>query len=1294
MRPTKPHAPLTREGGADAAHQTPGAAHGRDARSPSAPRHRPSPSATAAAATVAAHASSPATSAGDGALSDLEDSEALSEVDGGRGSPLPSSPCLPSPTAASPAAAGGSASANPRIRCNLPGCNTRCGATKRGFAGLGGFKAHLRTVHADKHAEYAQAGPLGQQLLTSWCTATSGRLPDPTDGSQPTPREAPPYPTRDGADTCWPPPARDPANTGPELSDYEGVTVIDLKPFMYAGRNVRLAHTFPAGLWRLWHDCLRLTFKLAMDADFTKEQAGWTLLLILPSLLLWCPSGTCVLPSNDAKSRMRAYKQGKFRELAAEFWLANNAAAPPPRNRNTSLRNNDLSRKTRRCQTLHGANEIGRAASALLSDLAQAPADRTTAERLAKKFPAAPLPVMPDEQALPPAVAVSKLALLAAVRRMPRKSAGGLSGVNTELLASALLDDDALAELALPVVQRIVDGRIPVPVKRFLLAAKLIGLTKPDAAAAVAAARTPAEIAAAIDSATRPIGMGEWLTRLATAIAVNADKAALIEHLAPGGQLGVGLPAGCEAASRGLQLCKELYPDQPVARVDLREAFQNFTRQDLLNALHSNDRLARLLHIASLLYANERDAVFHLADGTPCVAPCLKGAMQGCPSGSPFFCVAIADTLKWLRGRATFVVAIADDITFSAPVDDMGDIFRDLFQRLIALGLTVNRAKCFLLHLGGELPGDLRALFQAPAVPYDGNGPAPRSVQRWADASTASANPAAAGFVVVGVPFGTPEYVEAQLDIALAAATKDLTRIATALTVNRKAGLSLIRNCVHPRFGYLLRCISGDAAAAAADKFDAQLVAAVGQLHGTAVDSVEALGTLSLRTSDGGYGVSKQSKLAPVAFLAGYIDTRATLAVTHPELMAAMPPLNALPAAPAAGSVVALAHNALEQLRLISPEARAKALELSTPPQPPPAAVGAAPVAPTLLAKLQLRHRHVQTLIAEPVHKALLAAHRAAIAGDQRALAQHNSQSGELGCAWLDAPSTGLTAVDTELARIAFLDAHALPLPEAAGMRCPSCHAKLDPATAIRHLSLCDKDTTARHRTIGTALIAIASACPGVEDVIAEPRGILANPKVPDGRPDLVFGPITGAPAPYDSKQCVMDHTITNSLSATRIAAAAKKPGTAAVAAHKKKMHDSAPHLDKRLYAFVPFAIEAHGRLHPEALAFLNMLATTTARHRLSSTVTPVDAATAARTVAAMASQLLTSWLRLISTALISARAKRVRVMLAKARASAAGNRPVLKGRGGYVYKHISRSSVRRLLLDASTGSRRPNWLS
>ena len=364
-----------------------------------------------------------------------------------------------------------------------------------------------------------------------------------------------------------------------------------------------------------------------------------------------------------------------------------------------------------------------------------------------------------------------------------------------------------------------------------------------------------------------------------------------------------------------------------------------------------------------------------------------------------------------------------------------------------------------------------------------------------------------------------------------------------------------------------------------------------------------------------------------------------------------------------------------------------------------PAAAGdAAPAAdgePATLKALRQRHRHVQSHIADSVHAALLGAHVDTIRDDRRAFEQHRSQSGEVGTAWLDAPSSGPTAVDTELARIAFLDAHALPLPEAAGLACPSCNVALDPATAILHLGgACDKHKTARHRALGRALILIISALAGVEYIVAEPRGIYDNPAVPDARPDFVFGPVTGAPAPYDSKQSVVDHTVVSSLSATRLAAAAKEePGAAAAAAHNKKVASCTPFLDATRYTFVPFAVEAHGRLHPDALAFLRMLATTVAQQKLSSTVHPTDSDVAARTVNLMAGQLLTSWLRLISTVLVTVRANRVLVMLAKARGRANGHRPVRKGRGAYAYAHISLPSVRRLLLDSRRGSLRSRWL-
>ena len=55
-------------------------------------------------------------------------------------------------------------------------------------------------------------------------------------------------------------------------------------------------------------------------------------------------------------------------------------------------------------------------------------------------------------------------------------------------------------------------------------------------------------------------------------------------------------------------------------------------------------------------------------------------------------------------------------------------------------------------------------------------------------------------------------------------------------------------------------------------------------------------------------------------------------------------------------------------------------------------------------------------------------------------------------------------------------------------------------------------------------------------------------------------------------------------------------------------------------------------------------------------------------------------------------RARRVRDMLAKATADANGNAVTRAGKG-YHYTNISRSSVRRLHLEARTGAPRSRWL-
>ena len=125
----------------------------------------------------------------------------------------------------------------------------------------------------------------------------------------------------------------------------------------------------------------------------------------------------------------------------------------------------------------------------------------------------------------------------------------------------------------------------------------------------------------------------------------------------------------------------------------------------------------------------------------------------------------------------------------------------------------------------------------------------------------------------------------------------------------------------------------------------------------------------------------------------------------------------------------------------------------------------------------------------------------------------------------------------------------------------------------------------------------------------------------------------------------------------------------------------------------MPLAVELFGRMAPEATGFLNMLATTMAKHQLSSTLVLADPSAASRACDRLADQIYTGWQRLLSCSLVRIRARRVHTMLAKARAKANGNVVSRATQGSYLYSNISRSSVRRLLLEARSGAPRSRWL-
>jgi hypothetical protein len=245
------------------------------------------------------------------------------------------------------------------------------------------------------------------------------------------------------------------------------------------------------------------------------------------------------------------------------------------------------------------SNHTRRAARALhstatMADLTQ-PAVREALQLLHPPLPAnSVLPRLPadaDQVILQDGEEIKRI-----IRNSDNGAAAGPSGWGGGLLA-ALVESDICRLGINALLKDILNGNLPDAARQYLLASRLVAITKPDS------------------DSLRPIAVGELFYRLAAVIAVSRTRTAAAQLLSPH-QYGVGVPSGAERIVHSMQYS---LTDRAVKRaalkVDISNAFNSCDRALMLRKLYSRPELSSLFRIADFAYSLPSTLLLQRCDG-------------------------------------------------------------------------------------------------------------------------------------------------------------------------------------------------------------------------------------------------------------------------------------------------------------------------------------------------------------------------------------------------------------------------------------------------------------------------------------------------------------------------------------------------------------------------------------------------------------------------------------------------------------------------------------------------------
>ena len=635
------------------------------------------------------------------------------------------------------------------------------------------------------------------------------------------------------------------------------------------------ARTLPApppALRRAWQ--LLGADALARARRAPEQPLAWLWVLLLPSLLLHHPAPSAAVTAAPLthSARAAALLSGDFEAALADrevcIWRSNPRPAerqqrPTASGGASAATDGPVTTEQRRALRLVLAGRLSAPARALTAApvAPRTPAVWTkalglfpparpglaTTSTVEAEFPAALAAAAAFSQTHGVPTALPRAAADEAIRRAPRGSAPGISGLRMEHLRA--LGDEGQAALAGVVILLAGEAAVrlvPAVAAHALAGAELLLLCTPGGDD--------------VDGLPwlRPIGMPEVLRKLAASALAGTVRGAAARLLAPL-QMGVGVPNPCERVVHevGAELVHR--PSALLLQLDFRDAFNLVSMQAAVAYLLRAFPLLRP-HIESVYLDASAPRVYGWVDDAAAADAAAgspsrlwlavqRGVQQGDTLGPLLH--AAATQLALLRLAAAHpsavVRAVHDDVVVVASLEDMPVVL----TTAAAAGAAVD----------AELAPAKRAAWSPAGAPAPAGWPA-----RWHDD----------GVRQLSIPIGTDSFVATAVD-TLAADHRRLTEAIVALPRGElQSQLLLIRMCAGPQPNYWLRALPLVWGARLAASVDRAAQGAVRRLLTDARDAPAVVDALlaraALPVSHGSLGIGGRTAIVPAAALASRVD--------------------------------------------------------------------------------------------------------------------------------------------------------------------------------------------------------------------------------------------------------------------------------------------------------------------------------------------------------------------------------------------------------------------------------------
>ena len=413
--------------------------------------------------------------------------------------------------------------------------------------------------------------------------------------------------------------------------------------------------------------------------DHIKE-THWKIIMLLPGWLWHTPSTrtleTASMKEKAVASRILLFLQAKYKELHISLTESQKAHENNKIHRDEPQMDHTTSYNATLTATKFATlGEFRKAMQSLDNTNKIADCDSFKIQQQLNE--AAPHGQLPEKLTFnTPYIKIQLEDIKQTIKLLPRGSAPGISGLRNDHLRQLL--DYEIGPAITTIINLMLQEKIPTQL--------LENITD-----------TAATLFTKSETAIRPILILETYIRIASRVA--AHKATKIIKPILKNQFGIQIKDAMIDIITGIRIHQAVRPKSVTIKLDISSAFNNVSRnaifQKVQDLLTSHPEIEHLARYVNLVYTTPIHAKTR---GKACTT-FTSGVVQGDPSSSLLFCLAINDAIKSAANIVQphgSIFAYIDDITIIAPQEIAALAIDSIKSQLHLVGLNINLNKSAL----------------------------------------------------------------------------------------------------------------------------------------------------------------------------------------------------------------------------------------------------------------------------------------------------------------------------------------------------------------------------------------------------------------------------------------------------------------------------------------------------------------------------------------------------------------------------------------------------------------------